>query len=249
MFSPYVMWLNLFGSRLINKLFGLIHRAWRGVPGNSDFRLFFSPDLAMANELCSTNDAEPNEFKWEIYINIALYSMFAEIYAYLLRDLDSSSGQRYGCRSSSIWSTTKSCGLLSRRQCRYIRWRSPPTHRLTRSVLITSSLRTGAIWRREWGLSAVETHRVLAAERIRVISQRVGHVRHGPLHAPQWRCRVLHTTALFTAWCVFTSLCFLISHKLSTWEHRASFSFISYRFDFNCQYCLLMHKIATYRYV
>lgn len=31
---------------------------------NNDFRLFFSPDIAMANELCSTNDARPNEFKF-----------------------------------------------------------------------------------------------------------------------------------------------------------------------------------------
>ncbi len=31
---------------------------------NNDFRLFFSPDIAMANELCSTNDAKPNDFKF-----------------------------------------------------------------------------------------------------------------------------------------------------------------------------------------
>lgn len=38
-------------------------RAWKGVPGKPDFRLFFSPDVAMANELCSTGDADPRDFK------------------------------------------------------------------------------------------------------------------------------------------------------------------------------------------
>jgi hypothetical protein len=32
--------------------------------GDCDYRLYFSPDLAMANELCSTGDAEPAEFKF-----------------------------------------------------------------------------------------------------------------------------------------------------------------------------------------
>eukprot|EP00601_Ochromonadales_sp_CCMP2298_P004407 CAMPEP_0173191992 /NCGR_PEP_ID=MMETSP1141-20130122/13185_1 /TAXON_ID=483371 /ORGANISM="non described non described, Strain CCMP2298" /LENGTH=260 /DNA_ID=CAMNT_0014116227 /DNA_START=87 /DNA_END=869 /DNA_ORIENTATION=+ len=39
------------------------NRAWKGLPGNKEFRLFFSPDVAMANELCSTEDAHPSEFK------------------------------------------------------------------------------------------------------------------------------------------------------------------------------------------
>ena len=39
------------------------NRPWKGIPGNSDFRFFFSPDVAMANELCLTGDASPLEFK------------------------------------------------------------------------------------------------------------------------------------------------------------------------------------------
>ena len=40
------------------------NRAWKGIPGNTEFKLFFSPDIAMANELCSTKDAIPNDFKF-----------------------------------------------------------------------------------------------------------------------------------------------------------------------------------------
>lgn len=40
------------------------NRIWKGLPGNTEFRLFFSPDVAMANELCSTKDALPNDFKF-----------------------------------------------------------------------------------------------------------------------------------------------------------------------------------------
>lgn len=40
-----------------------ICRAFKGVPGNSKFKLFFSPDVAMANELCLTADADPSDFK------------------------------------------------------------------------------------------------------------------------------------------------------------------------------------------
>ena len=40
------------------------NRAWKGLPDQPDFRLFFSSDLAMANELCLTNDAKPSEFKF-----------------------------------------------------------------------------------------------------------------------------------------------------------------------------------------
>ena len=41
------------------------NRPFRGLPGDkTSFRLFFSPDVAMANELCSTKDATPSEFKF-----------------------------------------------------------------------------------------------------------------------------------------------------------------------------------------
>lgn len=40
------------------------NRVWKGVPDKPDFKLFFSPDLAMANELCLTGDARPGEFKF-----------------------------------------------------------------------------------------------------------------------------------------------------------------------------------------
>lgn len=33
------------------------------MPGKPDFKLFYSPDVAMANELCSTNNAFPSEFR------------------------------------------------------------------------------------------------------------------------------------------------------------------------------------------
>eukprot|EP01039_Chlorochromonas_danica_P006237 gene6237-6876_t len=39
------------------------NRAWRILPGHNDFRLFFSPDVAMANELVSTKDAKVEDFK------------------------------------------------------------------------------------------------------------------------------------------------------------------------------------------
>ena len=39
-------------------------RAFKFIPGNIDFRLFFSPEVAMANELLSTNDAKLDEFKF-----------------------------------------------------------------------------------------------------------------------------------------------------------------------------------------
>mmetsp|Transcript_14226 Transcript_14226/g.23676 ORF Transcript_14226/g.23676 Transcript_14226/m.23676 type:complete len:316 (+) Transcript_14226:72-1019(+) len=40
------------------------NRSWKGLPDKPDFRLYFSPDVAMANELCSTNDAKPKDFKF-----------------------------------------------------------------------------------------------------------------------------------------------------------------------------------------
>jgi len=40
------------------------NRVLRYLPGEPSFRLFFSPDLAMANELCLTKDAKPNEFRF-----------------------------------------------------------------------------------------------------------------------------------------------------------------------------------------
>ena len=40
------------------------NRPLKHLPGNSDFKLFFSPDYAMANELCLTNDARPADFKF-----------------------------------------------------------------------------------------------------------------------------------------------------------------------------------------
>ena len=41
------------------------NRALKVLPGEeSEFKLYFSPDVAMANELCSTGDAEPGEFKF-----------------------------------------------------------------------------------------------------------------------------------------------------------------------------------------
>ena len=40
------------------------NRKWKGVPGDKEFKLFFSPDIAMANELCMTNDAKATEFKF-----------------------------------------------------------------------------------------------------------------------------------------------------------------------------------------
>ena len=40
------------------------NRKWKSLPGDSELKLFFSPDIAMANELCLTNDAQPSEFKF-----------------------------------------------------------------------------------------------------------------------------------------------------------------------------------------
>ena len=40
------------------------NRAWKGIPGEEGLKLFFSPDVAMANELCLTRDATPQEFKF-----------------------------------------------------------------------------------------------------------------------------------------------------------------------------------------
>lgn len=34
------------------------------IENSNEFRLYFSPDVAMANELCSTGDAKPGEFKF-----------------------------------------------------------------------------------------------------------------------------------------------------------------------------------------
>eukprot|EP01031_Cornospumella_fuschlensis_P031937 gene31937-38613_t len=40
------------------------NRPWRTLPSSPSFRLFHSPDVAMANELCLTNDAQPTDFKF-----------------------------------------------------------------------------------------------------------------------------------------------------------------------------------------
>ncbi len=40
------------------------NRKWKGIPGDNEFKLFFSPDIAMANELCMTNDANVEDFKF-----------------------------------------------------------------------------------------------------------------------------------------------------------------------------------------
>ena len=40
------------------------NRKWKSLPGDNDFKIFFSPEIAMANELCLTNDAQPNDFKF-----------------------------------------------------------------------------------------------------------------------------------------------------------------------------------------
>jgi len=40
------------------------NRKWKTLPDAKDFTLYFSPELAMANELCSTNDASPKDFKF-----------------------------------------------------------------------------------------------------------------------------------------------------------------------------------------
>jgi len=49
---------------MIHKIAGFPeNRPWKGVPGNTDFKFFFSPDFAMANELCMTGDADARDFK------------------------------------------------------------------------------------------------------------------------------------------------------------------------------------------
>lgn len=41
------------------------NRPFKGLPGDpKSFRLFFSPDVAMANELCMTKDAQTSDFKF-----------------------------------------------------------------------------------------------------------------------------------------------------------------------------------------
>ena len=40
------------------------NRKWKGIPGDNEFKLFFSPDIAMANELCMTDDANVEDFKF-----------------------------------------------------------------------------------------------------------------------------------------------------------------------------------------
>jgi putative AlgH/UPF0301 family transcriptional regulator len=41
------------------------NRPFKGLPGDPlSMRLFFSPDVAMANELCLTNDAAASDFKF-----------------------------------------------------------------------------------------------------------------------------------------------------------------------------------------
>ncbi len=39
------------------------NRPWKGLSDSREFKLFFSPDIGMANELCMTNDAKPSDFK------------------------------------------------------------------------------------------------------------------------------------------------------------------------------------------
>lgn len=64
--------LYMGGKKNCGAAFSMIHqkvgfpenRAWKGLAHNEDFRIFFSPDVAMANELCSTNDATPSDFKF-----------------------------------------------------------------------------------------------------------------------------------------------------------------------------------------
>ena len=48
------------------------NRIWKGLPEDDEFKLYFSPDIAMANELCDTNDAKPNEFKFFTWTTVWL---------------------------------------------------------------------------------------------------------------------------------------------------------------------------------
>lgn len=60
------------GSQNKGSSFTMVHnkagfpdnRPWKGIPGNTEFKLFFSPNIAMANELCLTKDATPGDFKF-----------------------------------------------------------------------------------------------------------------------------------------------------------------------------------------
>jgi hypothetical protein len=59
------------GAMKCGNVFTMVHRIagfpanrpWKGLPDNPDFKLFYSPDIAMANELCLTDDARPSDFK------------------------------------------------------------------------------------------------------------------------------------------------------------------------------------------
>jgi putative AlgH/UPF0301 family transcriptional regulator len=53
------------------------NRAWKGIPGNADFKLFFSPNIAMANELCLTKDAIPGDFKFFQWATVWLPNQLA----------------------------------------------------------------------------------------------------------------------------------------------------------------------------
>lgn len=61
------------GIRTAGSSFTMLHRKvgfpenrpFRAPPGEPDKRLFFSPDVAMANELCLTGDASPTDFKYD----------------------------------------------------------------------------------------------------------------------------------------------------------------------------------------
>ena len=46
------------------------NRVLRCLPDTPEFRLFFSPDIAMANELCSTKDATLDEFKFFVWYEL-----------------------------------------------------------------------------------------------------------------------------------------------------------------------------------
>lgn len=53
------------------------NRAWKGIPGNAEFKLFFSPNIAMANELCLTKDAAPGDFKFFQWATVWLPNQLA----------------------------------------------------------------------------------------------------------------------------------------------------------------------------
>eukprot|EP01036_Dinobryon_divergens_P023825 gene23825-32212_t len=60
------------GVREAGSAFTMLHRKtgfpenrqFRSPPGEPNKKLFFSPDVAMANELCLTGDAQPSDFKF-----------------------------------------------------------------------------------------------------------------------------------------------------------------------------------------